>query len=414
MKLLPTPNRDPSVCCKTRIRAIVYGAIPTAPIYFGVEETRPSMYYAAQFLTSALVSIVCATLLTLGKLVSPFIMFFFLFSLICSFILAAALMYQAFEEKWPIAVLSLATIAGLFAGWFAAPGIVGFYSLAKKKQELKSNLLAIADAIGKYKLDNGAYPPYLIGGVETGPTELSDDPLIAKGAIISYPVNPYGVPGSFVTYPKTFLTECLQDDKRPCHFGQNFAIDLQYQLGDPYSDRKSTLARFGTASEFDALRMGSVLGDVRSNHGSFCYSAWGGGEIGERKLPFLPGMFFYKEWSDSVDGTSHFVLGAYGSFYDEGYDILGPAPEGFLVASDKSGNGSPLRLNEEGRLVVGNPDGKPDGVVYVLTDEGEWTPKGIRKLAKPAIREPEPEPVEEQKEEAPLGTELPKTPLVNY
>jgi len=333
-------------------------------------------FYIAQIAMSAVVVLVSTTLVTFGKLVSPVVAAVFLVSLISSFIVTARLLYHTYEEAVQIWTLALATLFGLVIGWFAAPLVLSTYSLSEKRHDCFTNLESIRDSIELYRTQNGSLPPFLIGGTASGAPEQSSDPLIKSGVIVSYGINPYGMPDDFITWPIPPLSRFVFADKRPCYVGIDLIQELQTELGDPYAAGKSGLSRFGVGTNAPDLIIGNVLADPRFEATSFGYEAWGGGRIGSGGMPWIPGMFFYKAWKDA-SGDEHYVLGAYGSFYIEGYDILGPAPEGIRLGSDDAGNGCPLRIDDGGRIIVGNPDGIKDGVIYVLTDKGEWTPEGI-------------------------------------
>jgi hypothetical protein len=335
------------------------------------------MYYSAQFFMSAVVIAACTMLVTLGRLLAPVIIAVFLVSLLTSFLVTAKLLFETEETNVRIRWLILATLIGLGVGWGAAPLLVTQYSLYRMKVESFRNLEFIRDSITLYKVMTGGIPPFLVGGAAVGKSETAPDPLIGKGVITSYPVNPYGVSGKVVTYPVDFLARLILSDKRPCFVGADFLHNLQEELGDPISMTKGQLSRFGIGTQSKQLLVGNLLADARFKPTKFGYKAWGGGGIGKRNLPWIPGMFFYKTWRDEGGSVTHYILGLYGTFYDKGYDILGPTVKGAPLASDPSGAGCPFRIDENGKLTIGNPDGKPDGIVYALTDEGQWTPEGI-------------------------------------
>ena len=340
-------------------------------------EMHPMMFYSAQFFLSAVVMAACTMLVTLGRLMGTIIVVVFLVSLFTSFLVSAKLLFETEQENVRIRWLIFATLIGLGTGWGAAPLLVTQYSLHDMKIESFRNLELIRDSITLYKVKTDGIPPFLVGGAVSGDTGKAVDPLLAQGIITSYPLNPYGVSDNVVTYPVDFVSRLVLPDKRPCYVGADFIRDLQDELGDPMSVSKGKLSRFGVGTSSNHLLAGNLLADSRFKPTDFGYMAWGGGGIGKRKLPWIPGMFFYKTWRDEGGAVTHYVLGLYGTFYDEGYDILGPAPAGTPLASDPSGAGCPFKLDESGKLTVGNPDGKPDGVVYVFTDEGQWTPTGI-------------------------------------
>ena len=85
---------------------------------------------------------------------------------------------------------------------------------------------------------------------------------------------------------------------------------------------------------------------------------------GRKPTTFLPGEFFYRTGSVSVneDGDivrgdqMNYYLGAYGSRRTRGEDLLGPDPTG----KNKFSPFGPVFRDR------GNPDGIADGVIYLL------------------------------------------------
>jgi hypothetical protein len=364
-----------------------------------IKVSSPMLFYIAQLSMSGVVMLACMTLITLGRLVEPVVLAIFLVSLLASFLVTAKLLYESNDEKINIGLLILATVIGLTIGWFVAPPVVGSYSLSKMENENIKNLELIRDSITLYKVKTGGYPPFLVGGAVVGDPEKSTDPLIREGVLKSYPVNPFGVPENIVTWPVGFLTKLVAKDKRPCFVGADFLRNLQDELQDPEVVAKGQMSRFGLGTNARDVLVGSLLADLKFKPSKFGYAAWGGGGIGKKSLPWIPGMFFYKNWRNKGESETHFVVGVYGSFYEQGYDIFGKSPEEAILASDESGEGCPFKVGENNKLIVGNPDGKPDGVVYVFTDEGRWTPEGIVAVAPVKLETPEEDSSEQSTED---------------
>ncbi len=343
-----------------------------------IKATSPWLFYIAQLAMSGVVMLACMTLVTLGRLIEPVVMVIFFVSLIASFLVTAKLLYESIDEGFNVGILLLATALGLAIGWFAAAPVAGPYSLTKMEHENVRNLEMIHDSISLYKIKTGGYPPFLTGGSAVGDPKSALDPMIREGVLESYPINPFGAQENIVTWPIGFLTKLVHPDKRPCYVGADFLRGLQDELGDPLVVSKGQMSRFGLGTSARDVIVGCVLADRNFKPSKFGYAAWGGGDgIGKKKLPWIPGMFFYKTWRNQGEPELHYIVGIYGSFFQMGYDIFGKSPEGSVLASDESGNGCPFRVDDKGRVKVGNPDGKPDGVVAVFTDEGQWTPKGI-------------------------------------
>lgn len=85
---------------------------------------------------------------------------------------------------------------------------------------------------------------------------------------------------------------------------------------------------------------------------------------GKKPTAYLPGEFFYRTGSVSVnsDGRTfrgdqmNYYLGAYGGHRTRGEDLIGPDPAG----ENKFSPFGPVLMNR------GNPDGIADGVIYLL------------------------------------------------
>jgi len=284
--------------------------------------------------------------------------------------------------------------------------------------EVCNGLHEIQLAAERFAVDTGGtYPDYLYGGEGkySAPTEedgkvvfgdISEcagrtklhDPLLRKGYLIAYPVNPFARDGALVH-------------------------QTQVRFGDPLRNGTEEAELHGTRFGAKCNLMGNVLADYRYagfHHADFGYPFFDLWPEGAKKPKFyLPGQFFYKSAGVIVVASKetgeeyskrpilptvveYYVLGAYGSPTFKGLDVLGPETDilfgpfdestghhtdytvpswtrSTMTEKDAQGRylGSPFGRADDDRVdrpSTGNPNGIPDGVVLVLTP-GEDPPR---------------------------------------
>jgi hypothetical protein len=313
----------------------------------------------------------------------------------------------------------------------AAAQSAGGKNTAALETEVQAKLHMIQVAVEQYGADRGGtYPPYLIGGgaryaatvhpeskvgTFTGirdcdsPTGLSD-PLLRRGYLTAYPSNPFIRDGGALHQVQENLPSSQSGDD-------------PLRNGHPDGERQGT--RFGP----DCRLMGSVLADPRYRQWTgtddagtaarTTNSTWADIEyefwdvwIGDKPLPYLPGEFFYKsagpllasQAEDSASGPVlptrrvRYILGAYGSIYTKGKDVLGEEQPLFAYekdplqhggnavlsaslqvwpwtrsevstsAADREGSPYSAQGTDTQQIAYGNPNGIRDAITMVLTD----------------------------------------------
>ncbi len=257
----------------------------------------------------------------------------------------------------------VAIVVGVFiviiVGIIAAIALPNYIKVKEKAKEaeVKANLHNIQLAIERFGVDTeGAYPSFLIGGEpryagmvntddaalafsqiqECDPLEHVSDTLLSKGYIDAYPRNPFVRSGIAIHQ--------VQEDLPSSIYGN-----------DPLRNDTEDGVRLGTRFGAYCTTMGSVLADPRTR-GS---GAWADVEyefwdmwVGDKPLPFLPGMFFYKGLGPIVAiGTEtaeneailpteidQYMLGGYGGIRTKGKDILGEEQPLKVVFIGKEGS----------------------------------------------------------------------------
>ncbi|MGH8102903.1 MAG: hypothetical protein ACREJQ_00100 [bacterium] len=221
---------------------------------------------------------------------------------------------------------------------------------------VKENLVLIATSLQRYRATFNEFPEYIWGGstlswqkavVNASATDVYD-PLIREGIWSRYPRNPYMSDGHAL---------CAQTNNDP---------------------RFGCLPGDETDAGYGGVLMGNILSDYRnartqmpkgSQQNRYYLFA---NEHNSTELNWIPGDFGYRR----ID-LEHFVLFAYGSPRRPGLDFLTTE---FEIEERKPGFKGPpdalLRLNIEKngtvQSLVGNPDGVPDGVILVITEDGTF------------------------------------------
>jgi len=241
----------------------------------------------------------------------------------------------------------------------AAPGLIGRSVLAA---QAKYSLQLIQVALERYFADKGCYPQYLLGGDKgyyfeldyqgkLRPGEGVIDPLLAEGYLVEYPVNVYA----------TAALMNAQVYPNPVSLWQESNQDPYRALGEV----ESVNYRFGKHS----LLMGNVLADPRYPVASTGYPCWNVEGLPWETRANLAGNFLYKSFTP--EGAVHptgYILGVYGPPGWLGLDVLGNAASSLArYASSPGGEGCPYGVDANGEYCFGNPDGRPDGLLMMLT-----------------------------------------------
>jgi len=358
-----------------------------------------------------------------------------------------------------IELLVVITIIGILAA-IALPNYIKAKNKAKEA-EVKANLHTIQIALERYITDHNSYPNYLIGGdiqswtnwharvdnIEYG-YGLVNDSLVAYDYISSYPANPFVGDGLIIIQSTSLEPDPQQGDGDP-RFGYKGNI-MGNGLEDFYFfEYRSGALPIAWTSENETRRtlppdQQDVLGFPEldgSEYQGLHYMFGGrrrwvtdanGVEHMKTIYTFWPGNFMYRGlgthiterqgWTHydpgyfAVAHTNRYILACYGSFGQEGIDIIrmhDRTPEGdevlyrmpppWLDPPDMSfgyaqircgwppwtgsggcglpevsggGNASigPLFPYDSGPshiYVYGSPDGHPDGILLVLASGAE-------------------------------------------
>jgi len=264
-----------------------------------------------------------------------------------------------------IELLVVITIIGILAA-IALPNYIKAKDKAKEA-EVKANLHTIQISLERYMTDNGEYPEYLIGGdIEAWShwhsvndqtdalNALVQDPLIIYDYITSYPMNPFVGDGQVILKSTSTLPDPQQGDGDP-RFGykgntmgnglEDFYFFEHRQGGLPPQwtstietrrtlppDQAATLffpeldgtPQQGLHYMFGGRRQIIINADGSPDFktimtywpGNFMYRGLGS-HVSERQgfTHFDPGYFL-------VEHTDRYILGAYGSFYTPGLDVI--------------------------------------------------------------------------------------------
>jgi len=277
-----------------------------------------------------------------------------------------------------IELLVVIVIIGILAA-IALPNYIKVKEKAKEA-EVKANLHNIQLSIERFAVDTeGAYPNYLIGGepkyaqrVNTSssamafsqittcvPTEGVSDPLLRRGYVDAYPRNPFTRNGVAIHQVQENLPSATEGDD---------------PLRNAWPDSETLGTRFGPY----CTTMGSVLADPRfqtwlfvdtstspptyEERDTWCnieYEFWDMWQ-GNKPLPYLPGMFFYKGVGPIVavgresaenepilpTEIDQYMLGGYGGIRTKGRDILGAERQ--IIYSTRAAGGNWLAETEFG------------------------------------------------------------------
>ena len=263
-----------------------------------------------------------------------------------------------------IELLVVITIIGILAA-IALPNYIKAKNKAKEA-EVKSNLHTIQVSVERYNTDNGEYPDYIIGGdtdgwnnwhsVHDSEDEWNarvEDPMIAGAYITSYPANPFVGDGLIVIRSTSTDADPQQGDGDP-RFGYRGNIMgngledfffFEYRTGGYPDGWTSTIETRRTLppDQQDTLGFPELDGsEYQGLHYMFggrrkFVETEGGTEM-KTIYTFWPGNFMYRGlgshiserqgWTHLDPGyylpsrTDRYILGGYGSFGQEGYDVI--------------------------------------------------------------------------------------------
>ncbi len=330
------------------------------------------------------------------------------------------------KHAWVPVLITCSTLVlvAVFVGTCLAVSLPGYVKVKEtaKEAEAKQNLHEIQLAVERFAVDHkGTYPLYLIGGaakcaatvniteenftsnprsafqsiVDSAPLETVSDPLLRKGYLAEYAINPFTRNGAAI---------------------HQIQCDLNSTPGgkDILRNDSDTGLKLGTRFGPYCTQMGAVRGDVRYPRTTIIvpgtepleiltgvdteYDYWDQWQ-GDRPLPYIPGMFFYKSMGALSTGPADtaaertnvpsaapdmYILAVYGGTRSKGRDILGEeepltGPHGemtwtFLrsqVSTDPAHvQGCPFSFDNTGKttqIIYGNPNGIRDAIALVLT-----------------------------------------------
>lgn len=320
-----------------------------------------------------------------------------------------------------VELLVVITIIGILAA-IAIPNMTKARNKAKEA-EVKARLHVIQEAVERYAVTEGEYPPYLLGGSQTSwpvyfeRVGLQPDP----------PYNPYGDeppmdPLIYYNYLDTYPKNPFVDEERGgLYLAVSGGSELVPASGDPRFGVKGTVMPnavddpffFDTYPGFPAVTI-NLAGNPQIEN----YGVYGGHEFTEAvtTVSSIQGSFFYRAegpvfMADSTPGITgtrrdfpfaryeRYILGAFGHEQTKGLDIIRLTGEGFyrhrhptddrftwdvpLALPEVFGGGGPqpdgADLNpifpyepfDEGtEFYYGAPDGLEDGVILAYTDSG--------------------------------------------
>lgn len=357
-----------------------------------------------------------------------------------------------------IELLVVITIIGILAA-IALPNYIKAKDKAKEA-EVKANIHTIQIALERYMVDKGSYPNLLIGGDIDGWTHWHNiydqvepeygwihDPLVSWDYITSYPDNPFTSDGLVVIRSTTTEPYPRQGDGDP-RFGykgnvmgnglEDFYF-FEFRFGALpllWTDRLET-RRTLPPNQIDTLGFPELDG---SEYQGLHYMFGGrrrfvelpdGTEDMKTIMTFWPGNFLYRglgshiterqgytHWDPGYYTPAHtdrYILCAYGSFQQEGMDMIrmhDRTPDGDEVLycmpppwpdpptmsfgyaqirlgwppwtgsggcglPEVSGGGDAFKGpfypydSINGQYIYGSPDGHPDGIILVLAAGAE-------------------------------------------
>lgn len=261
-----------------------------------------------------------------------------------------------------IELLVVITIIGILAS-IALPNYIRAKNKAKEVQ-VKSSVHNVQTAVERYAVDNGDYPPFLIGGDVEGwrhwhtrfPSSISiipsaryiNDPLIIGGYLDSYPKNPFISNGMAVVAQTGHFNpppEGYKAGDGDPRFGFNGTI-----MGNGISDPKF-FKRWYQDMEYQSVATELTLDltavdpfqkgflDEHSSPAGLHYTFGGRRNGGTTIALWWPGNFFYvgyqeilvarKGWTVPIPGILHggsnfytYIIGGYGDYQTEGLDAI--------------------------------------------------------------------------------------------
>jgi prepilin-type N-terminal cleavage/methylation domain-containing protein len=277
-----------------------------------------------------------------------------------------------------IELLVVIVIIGILAA-IALPNYIKVKEKAKEA-EVKSNLHNIQLSVERFAVDTeGAYPIYLIGGEakcartvaaasssnafqdieKCMPLEGVSDPLLRRGYIDAYPRNPFTRNGVAIHQVQETLSSSSEGNDALRNGTNGQGMDLGTRFGPYCTSMGSVLAdpRYVEWTYVDPTNSSysSVPRDTRANVEYDYWDMW----EGNKSLPYIPGMFFYKGVGPIVTSgatsTSNrpiiptqidqYMLGGYGGSRTKGKDILGAEePIEYKVRAD-AGNWFAFTVN---------------------------------------------------------------------
>jgi prepilin-type N-terminal cleavage/methylation domain-containing protein len=270
-----------------------------------------------------------------------------------------------------IELLVVIVIIGILAA-IALPNYIKVKEKAKEA-EVKANLHNIQLSVERFAVDSeGAYPSYLIGGepkcarqvnttstsnaftdiVKCDPIEHVSDPLLRRGYIDAYPRNPFTRNGVAIHQAQTDLS-AQQESSDPLRNGTDGnAVELGTRFGAYCTSMGGVLAdpRYREWTYVDTTS-GNYTQEPAFTWCNIEYDYWDMWQ-GNRALPYMPGMFFYKGMgplvmSGASDTTTQaiiptvidqYMMGGYGSMRTKGKDLLGIETELTFRARTDAGN----------------------------------------------------------------------------
>ncbi len=358
-----------------------------------------------------------------------------------------------------IELLVVITIIGILAA-IALPNYIKAKDKAKEA-EVKANLHTIQIALERYMTDNGEYPDYLIGGDIHGWSNwhskmdsqdplnaIVEDSLVCYDYITSYPNNPFVGDGLIVIQSTSLEADPAQGDGDP-RFGYKGNVMGNGLEDFFFFEHRSGALPLAWTSEIETRRtlppnQKDILGFPELDGSEFqgLHYMFGGrrkwvthpdgAEEMKTIFTFWPGNFMYRALGSHISErqgythydpgfhlpahTDRYILGAYGSFQQDGMDIIrmhdrtpdgeevlyrmpppwpDPPNMGFGMAQircgwppwvgsggcglpEVSGGGDPYHgprypydSGPTHQYIYGSPDGHRDGIIMVLASGAE-------------------------------------------
>jgi len=260
----------------------------------------------------------------------------------------------------------IATIVFLFST--SSSCVLGVASRDRAREaETKANLHTIQIALERYAIDHsGAYPNYIMGGDMRGwdpkhgcraITEAAEDkrppedPLIKYAYMNSYPTNPFvdsasekadliAQTGSGGTegygdvrfgFDGSIMGNCL-DDPRWLFDENGNPTNLQYTML-PDQTMGIGVIRPGKPNSFYC--MGGLPSGKAWWPGQFYYRS--GGDFFLEDLIHVSGAGYKRIWGWPYMRVNKYILGAYGSLFTEGMDVIRLTTKDGLTAAEQPG-----------------------------------------------------------------------------